>query len=392
MKLSRGVVRFNFNWCCALLPFLVLFANLARMIAQNNIIYFGSITIVGVIGFFLLLDKSRISGKPLFLSLTALFCATAAINVFLVKNVELTNVAQEAALMGVTALMLLYKPTRLQAWASYWIVAVIFLSYYLRGYHPSRVLSSSSNYISVILILFIVLYYQALEGCDVTLLRLAPAVTCFLFSVWGRGRGGILSSAILLVGLLLIRITTASKRGRRLLFVAILLIIAATAVIIAGTYSLSRFSWLLGSYQTEGLLDVSRAGMWKEYIQTTFDSAYNVVFGTSFSQMPLISRFSSNPHNSFIYLHLTHGILPTVILLVLLVRSLVTYMKKKEYMSALALFVLCVRAFTDKFIFMQYGMPVMMYLILAPWVGSEQRFREENELPRRNTAGVVRSV
>ena len=161
----------------------------------------------------------------------------------------------------------------------------------------------------------------------------------------------------------MIGLSTKKKIAVGLLASSVLIV---SALVTINTDIIGRFSWIFGSFTTEGFTDTARGALWTEYIQVTFSSMKNLVFGTALSDLYLIPLYNSNPHNSFIYLHMTAGIGPIIILFILLLKSIRYYLRNKKYTTLLCLVVFCLRAFTDKFVFLQYGTPVFVYLAFMP--------------------------
>ena len=360
----------------ALFPYLFFFSNLLRLMAGYTGIYLAVLTAIGIFGFVKLLTLPAPTGRFLFCVVTVFLCVGTLLNVLVTDNISIRDVFQGAMLLGVTGLMLLYPPSKKQAGFCFYVVAMIFAYHWMSGTHPSHVLSSSCNYISVILLLFISLYYFDMDAGSVGFAGFLPAVLCFLLSIWGRGRSGILASGILLIGLIFLKLTSVNKKSKRLLLLVAFLLMGAMAYLLINENAFNSLSWMLGSFQTEGFEDSARLLLWHEYFTTTFSSLKNLIFGTSLRDMPLIVRFNSNPHNSFIYLHITYGLIGTAVYFVFFFRSVIFYIRKRRYTSLLVLMVLSLRAFTDKFVFLQYGMPVMMYLVLAPFVCKRRETRK----------------
>lgn len=352
----------------AMLPYLFFFANLLRIMRGQTGIYLAVLTVVGIFGFMKLFMQHETKGRLLFCVVTVLMCAGTLMNALVTNNISIRDVFQGMLLLGVTVWLLLYPPSKKQAMLCFYVVALIFAYHWLIGTHPSHVLSSSCNYISVILLLFISLYYADIDVGSMNGFAFLPAVACFFLSVWGRGRSGILASGVLLIGLIFLKLTAVNKKTKRVLLAVVFLLVGAIAYLLIDDNAFNSLSWMLGSFQTEGFEDSARILLWYEYLAATFGSLRNFLFGTSLQDMPLIVQFNSNPHNSFIYLQIAYGLTGTVTFFVFFVRSIIFYIKQHKYTSLLVLLTLSLRAFTDKFVFLQYGMPVMMYLVLMPFV------------------------
>ena len=90
----------------------------------------------------------------------------------------------------------------------------------------------------------------------------------------------------------------------------------------------------------------------------------------------VIGGIELNTHNSFLQMHALYGIIPFICFGILALRAAWFYFKNGLHMHLGLLFALFVRGMTDKFIFGQYGMPLMMYFVLLPLVYVQKRTRQ----------------
>lgn len=282
-------------------------------------------------------------------------------------NTSLIDLSTSLFLIGITDLMLLHRWSEKLGAIAFYIMFFLLL-YRILG-PDLRVLSiSSNNYISVLILLADAFYYIPFEwnGRSLGLKELLPASLSFVIAVIAAGRGGILSTGILLSGLVLMRIfqITASKRMHFFAIVAIVF-----SLIIIQTVDESFFSHFshFGKFATEGANSSIRVQMWREYFFAITSSIKYLVFGYPLREIFIIARYNGNPHNSFIFLHAIGGIFSFLLFIMFFVRSVLKHIKNKHFIMLLLLIVLVTRGMTDKFIFGQYGMPVFVFLLLYPF-------------------------
>lgn len=255
----------------------------------------------------------------------------------------------------------------------------LFFSFHcLSGTDTNAVLHSSTNYISIVLILAVSFYYIGVEenGKILKISDIIPAVLCFLLSIWAGGRGGILSCGVLLffVTLAVMKNITSKKTAHKtLIFLGVIVLLIIYYMTDASF--LGRFS-NLGKFGTRGFKSTARIIIWSDYLEKTWDSLVYFLLGTPLKLVPSVVEFELNTHNSFLQMHALYGIIPFICFGILALRAAWFYFKNGLYMHLGLLFALFVRGMTDKFIFGQYGMPLVMYFVLLPLVYVQKRTRQ----------------
>lgn len=233
------------------------------------------------------------------------------------------------------------------------------------------VLTSSSNYVSVLMILSAALYYISLynSGEKIKLIHLFPALICFMLSIWARGRGGILTCTILLALLVLCYTINFAHSGGsiRYFVIAIIVIVALGGLYVANINPIEDY-FSLGKWSNKGFNNNDREIIWAAYYEKVKESVIYIMNGAPLNDIPIIHSFNNNTHNSFIQLHANNGLVPFLIFMIFMVKSLIRYIRENKYLMAIVLFTLFIRGMTEKFIFGQYGMPIMMYLVLEPYI------------------------
>ena len=141
--------------------------------------------------------------------------------------------------------------------------------------------------------------------------------------------------------------------------------------------------YLFEKFEDKGM-DSSRVDIWNAYFGKACENPINFLFGAPIQEIPLISSFEGNCHNSFIQLHAYNGVFMFAVFFFMLYKSVKKYYKFKVFLLLVILLTMFVRGMTDKFIFGQYGMPIMLYLVAIPfgcqWFEASGFAKEDIEL------------
>lgn len=372
----------------AALPIAFYAANLFRMMSDYSIPYMIVMFLAGGAGFLVLLyNQIKCRNMILVILTTAIFVLFAVINMLLVGNADIGSIATEVMMFGITYLLLFCKPSIPTSAVFFVVVASVIACFWTADVNPNIILSSSTNYLSVILILTVSLLYIALERDQKhkqinTLWQIMPAIACFALSVWAGGRSGILACGILMVGVFGLYLLFGNRprmfyvwlkrslRRKELKGILLCAVLAFCVLLMLVLITLNADFFLskLGKFGTRGFDNSARESIWGAYFSACFSSVKNIMLGARRASIPLVVEFNSNLHNSFLHLHAEHGLLVFSLFFVLMLYAGIYYLKKRMFVHLLLIFVIFVRGFFDKFIFMQYGMPIMMYLVLYPLV------------------------
>ena len=364
----------------ALFPSLFLLANQYRMFGNSPTFYVVSLLVFGAIGVLvgLKLDKKS---RWVYYGTMLLFAITESLNVALVGNTTFEGVAYNILIFGLVAIMFVYPHSYFQGIVVYYVLMMFFIPIFLRGELAIYILTSSQNYVSVCLILAASIYYIGVDngGKGLRLIDLLPALLCFMLSVWAMGRGGILTSLFLLTSMSLIYLVKKAIRNK-FLFILIPFLFAGIVLFLMRR-GINPFDMLmsLGKLESKGMESTERMNLWVPYIQKLTESPGYFFFGVPLTEIPVIMLFEGNTHNSFIQLHAYNGIVMVLVFVVLLIKSLIYYIKKRNFLLLILTLTVVFRGMTDKFIFGQYGMPIMMYLVLYPYLASDKEEESDQE-------------
>ena len=204
----------------------------------------------------------------------------------------------------------------------FYALATYFLFQMIAGVDAVNVLKTTSlNGISMVMLIACASLYitVASEGRDVPLL---PALLTLVISLWAVGRSGIFASALLLAGLVAVKLKAQKS------YVLVLAMAAVVGYTIVSTWGFrvdaTPFERATENYLLRASYPESRAVLWWNYYNNL--DAFRVFFGVNVLEDPWpegpVNEY--NYHSSFIALHLQTGLmgLVTIGLLVLaLIRS-----------------------------------------------------------------------
>ena len=384
-KQKRWTIRLSFKPLIRFLPGLFYLANLIRMLTISSTPYLASLYGIGGLGILMALFNRRYRLVKVLL-FYLLYGLTLVINWVLIGNVSFSSIVVNVLLIGITFIMLLRQWTYKEGRIVFYITALFMLYSAISRGNARRILISSNNYVSVLMLLAVSFYYIAvdLDSRKLRTIDILPAFMCFLLAIWARGRGGILSTAVLLVLIVLIYLKKlTNKRVKRTIFVIVILFAVGVFLLIRNINLYSAFM-TLGKWGTRGTDNAARIKIWGAYFSKMGESIGYILAGAPLSSIPIIAAFGGNCHNSFIQLHAYNGIITFAVFFVMTIQAIVYYLKNENYVMAAMAAVIILRGSSDKFIFGQYGMPIMLFFALYPIIAKQQNARKNpvSSLPK----------
>ena len=229
----------------------------------------------------------------------------------------------------------------------FWILIIYMLMYSVSG-NASILFVGSRNYVNVCAI-FITIVYTFLVYTQEKKIVIVPSILTFLLCVFANGRGGLVSSLVLLVGLVLVRLHEVKKKNLRYVLVLCVILVA----ILAYQYVLNIYetSDVFERVRDKGLDDDARTMLWIDYLDHLDFS--NILFCYDFSDNYLFQAFRNNPHNSYIKMHSIAGIL-FLVPISLFLYSMVYGIFKKKWFYVVLMGCMLLRAYTDTFLMNYY--------------------------------------
>ena len=162
-------------------------------------------------------------------------------------------------------------------------------------------------------------------------------------SIMSTGRSGIITSSIMFIGALIIKISRSKGKAfiHKLVGFFFMVIVLMTAIsIFFLDYLQTKFSYLYVS----GLTDPARSYIYQHYIESlTFRQFLS---GTNYDEMPELVEFGGNLHSTYLTYHGNYGIFGIVIFLMFFLSMVKTAWNKDVFMT-LVFLSFSLRIFTD---------------------------------------------
>ena len=373
-------IRFGLSTLFALLPGMYYIGNLIRMLGMSMALYRIGGFVAGVIGILTLLFSNKNKYPTVYLFL-AVYLFSLLIGWLVVGNIGFSSILSSLLLVGVSILMIQY-PWGYRYGAFIFYLSASLMLFRIAGSPTRRVLTSSANYISIVMLLAVFFYYIPLERGKrkLRLISLLPSVISFLISVWAGGRGGILCTIFLMVTICTLYVVSLSQK-KPVRIASIFIVVLLIGIILwMKNYNLVNAFMSLGKWKLRGTDNTARLIIWKSYIDKVKESVIYFLFGAPLDSIWLVKHYEGNLHNSFLQLHAYNGMFGFLVIIVMIWRAARYYFYNKKNITLILMIVIIIRGMTDKFIFGQYGMPVLLYFILVPCFENQQVSNEENSI------------
>lgn len=252
-------------------------------------------------------------------------------------NVEIYYVALLMGYQGIALSLLIYNENFKILNILFWAVLIFFFAVViLRKDFDSLFYLASENYVSVFLVFFLSTHiiYKNMINKPISII---PCLLVFILCILASGKGGILASGIMLIGVM----GVSSKRRGFPVYSKILLLCMIFLVIFF-VYKDPIANTLNNFYKMEG-----RIGLWEMYFLQLKGNFNNIIFGAvGYSKSGIMAKFG-HMHNTFLNLHYYFGLLPLIVFIICLIRLLKNNIKKHDYMKAVIIFASVARSMTD---------------------------------------------
>lgn len=323
------------------------------------IMFYFSLVLCGFSG--LLINRCKLSAKRIFV--IVLIVLTGLMNLCLIGETSVKNQIflffYGIASISFTDDALSERTILVAIWIN--VIAVV-CRFLMVGFWGQIYINASSNFVSVYLMYPTVMYYSIVEKKN-RRVNIIPAVVVWGLSLLSRGRGGIISSTLFLMLLCLVQYRNFRLKKR--LIIAIIGIIAAAAIIINLESILIKLnsSIVMEYFISRRGLRSSRFKIWEEYIMQAAVSIKNFLFGVNVSHISIGLEFESNPHNSFLSIHMYNGIFTLIVVLIMLIKNGYTGIKNRNFLYVVCMISMMMRAFTDRVFWPAYGTPILFYFM-----------------------------
>jgi O-antigen ligase len=219
--------------------------------------------------------------------------------------------------------------------------------------------------------------------------RRKPIELYTAFFVWfmcllGMGRGGILCSSLLLMGLICYKYKGTEQDIK--LLIGVLSIVVGITLIPFMPMIFNRLSTfeVLSKFQGKGMESNSRSEIWDDYLKEATKTEFNKIFGGDNSHTIASRQFNGNTHNTYLNIHVHNGIIPLFIIFVISVKNMMLSIKYHKWIYCLCLVVVLLRGFTDMIFWLNLGTPVLFYLLFYQFSDkSSIRYEHKSESIRK---------
>lgn len=360
----RKMLRASIPW----LLVLFFWTNIWRKMNHSALPFIIILVFLGILGILDSIVNGKLNKRIVFLFYTV-YLSTGFLNWCLIGNVSLGDLAKDLLLCGVLFELFVSPIHYFHGFVSFYVSVLLFIDAFLSGDVAHELLSGASgNYISVFLILSESIYYMGLYNSRRTIMvwDLLPVVLCLMLSIWAVGRSGIICSTLFLF--LMVYSFMKQRWNNKHLSILLCIVILLSIVYLSwDSLGILENNDYLRKLEEQGL-ETSRYSMWQAYWNQMVSSPSFFLFGVPFEQVPIIQMFDNNTHNSFIQLHALNGMLAFILLFYFVCYALVFYFKHGRSVLFAVLLVYVIRGMTDKFIFGEFGMPVLLYFTMLPFV------------------------
>ena len=113
-------------------------------------------------------------------------------------------------------------------------------------------------------------------------------------------------------------------------------------------------------------LESKRTAIWSDYVSKSFSSFGNWFFGSHISGTQLLNLYSENLHNSFLMLHAKYGMVVFLMVIILIIKSIVAYVKDRNFYFLSAMFICLFRMSFDYTNFNGLLDTIFLVLLLYP--------------------------
>ncbi len=351
---------------------------------RQDIYYVASLFCVVVFLFWKFYDKKLIIHNSI--AFFAVACAiTGILNLGFVGNTSLIKILECAFINIVIACMFIEMKLNknvllivLYVYCAYF--AYLFLSL---GIGASTLLRYSNNFVSVILLFPLVMYYSVSvqNGEKITFV---PAFIAWVLSLLASGRSGIGAFSVIFLGVFLFCAFSQKHDGEKSIYSFLFHTIRRFFLLIfVGVfiyYIFEAYSGeILRKFLLRGMDNQSRLLLWNDYIEHASRSIEGILLGYPKSNLIMGMDFAGNAHNSFVNIHADNGIL-IIVVLFLLLKSIIYAIKNRMWIFLTCLISFCFRGAFDNVFWGTKGTVMLMYFMFFPLLYSLDGRNEEDIL------------
>lgn len=353
------------NLCLYVFLFLTSFIFLYRY--DHTMFLIRSVFLMGgaLAGYYkCLAGRRRFYPLPVFaLTLTLLWLAAFTAH-SAYRNYGLSDLFYTLCYIGISFLLLQNTYSHAVSLGLYGVTAGSILLRIVQGADKDMILlANSRNYISVLLLSTMLLYYISCHDKKKPVL-VTPVLLFFYINIYATGRGGIIVSAFLTLGILLYKYLRIENGRKKVLMGMLMIIVLMSAgFCLAASERFSLESYLQQSFDaffSRGADSNGRFEIWGTFLKNNGKSLIAYLFASDAS----LARPDGNLHNSFLQAYAAFGFIGFIVTAVMLIRAFIKGLKEKDFLWLVLFIGLMMRAFTDKVFFQGYCEIYLYYFLL----------------------------
>ena len=226
----------------------------------------------------------------------------------------------------------------------------------------------SNNYVSILLLSPAVIYYAVCNARNKNCSILPICCTTLLSFMMG-GRGGVLSTGILLVGVFLHKYFRDKESRRDRVILGVILCAVIIPIIVYGLiriFSSESDLYIVDRINRRGMEGGQRLDIWAEYLTDLGVNWKYFMFGVDQSIIYWAMPFGGNLHNSYLFVHAYLGIIGFVVFICMILRAAYKAVRARKWLYFCTLLTFCFRGTTDHVFGSNRITVVILALIFLP--------------------------
>jgi hypothetical protein len=320
--------------------------------ATDNVLLFKAVTAGYVALGILITFCFKLKGNSLVLLFIVAMILCACITALFGPNYRINDMLLIFCYFGIALIPVYYKLNhKLFLWFAY-ILALFFVPFLIANTDPNDVFNpayASRNIISCVLLIglayHIIACFQNNKTPNFILITLS-----FLIAIWAIGRGGIIAIGFIWIAYpFMLKI----KRRYQLLMLAGFIVLA---LFVFFSFKALLLQYGLGRFVSMGM-GGERENINADYLQATFHSVRNFLFGCPLNEIPTLvalgidPNFPINPHNGIIRAHVYYGIGGLLLIVFMSMLSAYKFFTTHSYSLLVLFMALFMRSMVDSISF-----------------------------------------
>lgn len=192
--------------------------------------------------------------------------------------------------------------------------------------------TGSANGVSVLFLFAISVYYLLKYKENSRFISYTPILFLAFLSIWAANRSGLLTAAIMAIGVILNNIVFDTNHRKKTKNIIVLLMVCMFGYYVASTYLGAYSSNMVAKYDRYGNESV-RTLIWTEYLIACINDLSYLLFGAPSSDTHIFhyNFYNGNTHNAFFMLHAKFGLLGLLIILFNIIKFFVSRMRRGDF-------------------------------------------------------------